>query len=115
MPRLMVLLLLLAVAGLPATASTVYKCSGADGRMTYQDAPCAKAQRQQTLQLSDRTTATSPVASVVPAPASASAAATISRLMLMTSGCSCSKRIPARIAWYNCAFLDNRSLPRSAV
>jgi len=51
MPHPSALLLLLAMTAAPAAAGTVYKCSGAGGRVTYQDAPCAKTQRQQTLQL----------------------------------------------------------------
>lgn len=60
MPHPGALLLLLAVTGAPAVAGTVYKCSGADGQAIYQDTPCAKTQRQQTLQLPDDTTAPSP-------------------------------------------------------
>jgi hypothetical protein len=66
MPRLTALLLLLAVG--PAAAGTVYKCSGAHGRVTYQDAPCAKSQQQQTLQLPDDTGAPSPPASAAAEP-----------------------------------------------
>jgi hypothetical protein len=68
MPHPSALLLLLAVTGTPAAAGTVYKCSGTDGRVIYQDTPCAKTQRQQTLQLSDDTTAPSPPASVATRP-----------------------------------------------
>lgn len=68
MPHPSALLLLLAVTGTPAVAGTVYKCSGTDGRVIYQDTPCAKTQRQQTLQLPDDTTAPPPPASVVTRP-----------------------------------------------
>ena len=68
MPHPSALLLLLAVTGTPAVAGTVYKCSGTDGRAIYQDTPCAKTQRQQTLQLPDDTTAPPPPASVVTRP-----------------------------------------------
>ncbi|MBT2143717.1 MULTISPECIES: DUF4124 domain-containing protein [unclassified Rhodanobacter] len=68
MPHPSALLLLLAVTGTPAAAGTVYKCSGTDGRVIYQDTPCAKAQRQQTLQLPDDTTAPSPPASAATRP-----------------------------------------------
>ncbi|MDE2307176.1 MAG: DUF4124 domain-containing protein [Xanthomonadaceae bacterium] len=63
MPRLSALLLLaLACIGLdlPAYASTVYKCSGRGGQLIYQDAPCARTQRQQTLQLPDTVAAPAP-------------------------------------------------------
>jgi hypothetical protein len=66
------LLLLLAIISVPAAAGTVYKCSGAGGQVTYQDAPCAKTQQQQTLQLSNDTTAAAP-----PAVASISTPATV--------------------------------------
>ena len=67
MPRPSALLLLLAM-NTPAVAGTVYKCSGTDGRAIYQDAPCAKTQRQQILQLPDDTTAPSPPVSVATTP-----------------------------------------------
>jgi hypothetical protein len=70
MSRLITLLLLLVVTGGPAIAGTVYKCSGAGGQVTYQDAPCAKTQQQQTLQLSNDTS--------VPVPSSAAASAPVS-------------------------------------
>ncbi|MEO8999698.1 MAG: DUF4124 domain-containing protein [Rhodanobacter sp.] len=69
MQRLATLLLLLAfISG--SAAGTVYKCSGAGGQVTYQDAPCAKTQQQQTLQLSNDTAAAAPAAvASTPAPA----------------------------------------------
>ena len=70
MPRLITLLLLLVVTGGPATAGTVYKCSGTGGQVTYQDAPCAKTQQQQTLQLSNDSSAPLPSTSAASAPAS---------------------------------------------
>lgn len=68
MPHPGALLLLLAVTGAPAVAGTVYKCSGADGQVIYRDTPCAKTQRQQTLQLPDDTTVPSPPASATARP-----------------------------------------------
>lgn len=44
--------LLLAVIT-PAAASTVYKCTGAGGAVTYQDAPCPRTQQQQAIHLVD--------------------------------------------------------------
>ncbi|MGO4700911.1 DUF4124 domain-containing protein [Dyella sp. 2RAB6] len=58
MRRLILSLLLLSpLAALPAGAATVYKCTGADGRVTFQDRPCARAQRQDVVQLADPTPA----------------------------------------------------------
>jgi hypothetical protein len=68
MPHPSALLLLLAVTGTPAVAGTVYKCSDANGQVIYQDTPCAKTQRQQTLQLPDDTAAPSPPASAATRP-----------------------------------------------
>jgi hypothetical protein len=48
---LLLALLVLRIAGSPAMADTVYKCVGSRGELIYQDAPCAKTQKQQTLQL----------------------------------------------------------------
>lgn len=62
-------LLLLSVAP-AATASTVYKCTGHDGQVSYQGTPCPATQRQQTLQLPDRQPAMP-----APAPAAATVAA----------------------------------------
>ncbi len=47
------LLLLLPLGAMPAVATTVYKCTGADGRVIFQDKPCARSQRQDTIQLAD--------------------------------------------------------------
>ena len=44
--------LLLAVIT-PAAAGTVYKCTGAGGAVTYQDAPCPRTQKQQSIHLVD--------------------------------------------------------------
>ncbi len=44
--------LLLAVIT-PAAAGTVYKCTGAAGAVTYQDAPCPRTQKQQAIHLVD--------------------------------------------------------------
>ncbi|RDJ00551.1 DUF4124 domain-containing protein [Dyella solisilvae] len=46
-------LLLLVIASAPASAAITYQCTGADGRVSYQDKPCASGQRQQTLQLDE--------------------------------------------------------------
>ena len=52
MGRRPLLLLLLLPLGLPvAGATTVYKCTGSDGRVTFQDRPCARAQRQDIIEL----------------------------------------------------------------
>lgn len=53
MNRLRRLLLVPLAVALPATATTVYKCTGTDGAVVYQDEPCAKSQRQQPVHLSD--------------------------------------------------------------
>lgn len=46
-----VLLLWVLSCSLPAAATTVYQCTAADGRTTYQDSPCPDTQRQQRLPL----------------------------------------------------------------
>lgn len=53
-------LLALSVIASPVLAGTVYKCIGSRGELIYQDAPCPKTQKQQTLHLSDSTAAPSP-------------------------------------------------------
>jgi hypothetical protein len=58
-------LLLLLAATAPAAAGTVYKCTGHDGRVSYQGSPCPSGQRQQALQLSDRQPAPPPPAATV--------------------------------------------------
>lgn len=62
------LLVLLLIAATPAVAGTVYKCTGHDGRVSYQGMRCAAGQRQQTLQLSDRHPAAPPPIATVAAP-----------------------------------------------
>ncbi|RAO75841.1 DUF4124 domain-containing protein [Dyella jiangningensis] len=52
MIRLCILVLLLSL-GAPARAGTAYQCTTADGKVIYQDKPCAAGQRQRTLQLDD--------------------------------------------------------------
>ncbi len=52
MNRLCALALFLLIS-MPAAAGTAYKCSAADGRVVYQDKPCASNQRQETVQLDD--------------------------------------------------------------
>lgn len=47
-------------------ATTVYKCTGNDGKVIFQDSPCGKAQRQQTLDLPDVPTQPEPVAAPQP-------------------------------------------------
>jgi hypothetical protein len=64
MHRLPALLLMLVVVSGPVAAGTVYKCLSADGQTSYQDAPCAKTQQQQALQLPDDRAAPSPPASM---------------------------------------------------
>lgn len=44
-------LLLLAACGSAAHAQQVYRCTDAQGRVAYQDRPCASGQQQQSLQL----------------------------------------------------------------
>lgn len=73
--RGLLFLLLLSVA--PAAAgTTVYKCTGHDGKVSYQGMPCSAMQRQKTLTLSDRqpTPAPAPAAPVADTPAPAIAA-----------------------------------------
>ncbi|WP_266159840.1 DUF4124 domain-containing protein [Dyella silvatica] len=66
------LLMLLTCMARPVTAATVYKCSGHGGQVVYQDAPCAKSQQQQTLNLHDEAPGPSPAAApLVPQQASA--------------------------------------------
>lgn len=61
MRRLRLALLLLLPLGVPAAgATTVYKCTGADGRVIFQDKPCARAQRQETIELADPAPAAPP-------------------------------------------------------
>jgi hypothetical protein len=48
MRQLFLLMLLIPV---PAMAGTAYKCTAANGAVVYQDAPCAKGQRQEMLDL----------------------------------------------------------------
>jgi len=55
-----------------AIGDTVYKCTGASGAVTYQDAPCPRAQKQQSIQLVDRQPAPTPAPP--PAPAAADVA-----------------------------------------
>ncbi|SFK57565.1 DUF4124 domain-containing protein [Rhodanobacter glycinis] len=73
--RGLLFLLLLSVA--PAAAgTTVYKCTGHDGKVSYQGMPCSAMQRQKTLTLRDRqpTPAPAPAAPVADTPAPAIAA-----------------------------------------
>lgn len=63
------LLLLLLLAAASAKATTVFKCTAADGTVGFQDHPCDAHVRQQRLQLQDAAPASA-------APAEASAAAT---------------------------------------
>ncbi|SFR92378.1 protein of unknown function [Dyella sp. OK004] len=63
---LALLLWLLPCVALPMGGTTVYKCTGSDGKVTFQDSPCGKAQRQQTLDLPDVATQPTPVAAASP-------------------------------------------------
>ncbi|KRF01943.1 hypothetical protein ASG87_10590 [Frateuria sp. Soil773] len=63
-------LLLLSCCGLPAAATTVFKCQGADRRVIYQDHPCARDQRQQALQLPEAPLPAPPPTAPAAAPAS---------------------------------------------
>ncbi|TCV96160.1 uncharacterized protein DUF4124 [Luteibacter rhizovicinus] len=51
----------------PAGAETIYKCVGANGLPSYQQQPCAKGQKQNTIQLQDSAPASGQVAPM-PAP-----------------------------------------------
>jgi hypothetical protein len=64
-----VLAIALLAAG-AATGETVYKCE-ADGRTIYQQAPCARNQRQQAIHLRDAAPASAPAPRAPPAPAAA--------------------------------------------
>ncbi|WP_266172119.1 DUF4124 domain-containing protein [Dyella subtropica] len=57
---LALLLLLLPFSATPVGATTVYKCTGGDGKVIYQDAPCTKAQHQQTIDLPDQPSVAQP-------------------------------------------------------
>lgn len=68
-------LLVLAVLAAPATAQTrVYKCTGANGRVSFQDTPCSRRSRQQTLRMPTPPPAVPPPASAATAPPPAAAA-----------------------------------------
>ena len=58
---------LLLATSAPTAGETVYKCTGANGAVTYQDAPCPRAQKQQPIHLVD--TQPEPAAAPPPAPA----------------------------------------------
>ena len=55
-------LLLLPLGAAPAAATTVYKCTGGDGRVVFQDKPCSRTQRQETIALGDPGPTTPPPA-----------------------------------------------------
>ncbi|RDD82143.1 DUF4124 domain-containing protein [Dyella tabacisoli] len=59
-----------------ASAATVYKCSGNSGQVVYQDAPCAKHQQQQTLNLRDDSAPIAPSTPSAPSAPAAQATAT---------------------------------------
>lgn len=63
---LALLLWLLPCVALPLGTTTVYKCTGSDGKLTFQDSPCGKTQRQQTLDLPDVATQPAPTAATPP-------------------------------------------------
>jgi len=56
------LLALLLLSTVPAMAGTAYQCTAANGKVSFQDKPCAAGQRQQLLQLDD----SQPVATPIP-------------------------------------------------
>lgn len=63
MSRSLLLTLLLLPLSLPAAGATVvYKCTGSDGRVTFQDKPCARTQRQDTIELTDPSPTAAPPA-----------------------------------------------------
>lgn len=75
MVRASVVLLLWLVAS-SAFAGTAYQCTAGDGRVTYQDHPCGKGLRQQTMQLDDSQPSSPPppaAADASPAPARSAA------------------------------------------
>jgi hypothetical protein len=51
-----------------ARAETVYKCVGADGRVTYQQTACPRTQKQQTIELQDSEPAAPAATPVAPPP-----------------------------------------------
>jgi hypothetical protein len=58
------LLMLLLLPSLPAVAGTAYQCTDSNGKVSFQDKPCASGQHQKELQLDDSQPYTPP-----PAPA----------------------------------------------
>lgn len=50
-----------------ATATTIYECTAADGRVIYQDTPCRPGQQQRTMQVADAPSSPPPAATP-PAP-----------------------------------------------
>lgn len=64
---------LLLCVGAPAAATTVYKCTAANGAVIYQGEPCAKTQHQQPIQLIDEGPAAVPVPAPDPTPVTAPA------------------------------------------
>lgn len=77
MTRRGLLFLLLLFVAPAATATTVYKCTGHDGRVSYQGTPCSATQQQKTLTLTDRqpTPVPAPAATVADTPTPAPAIA----------------------------------------
>jgi len=59
--------------------TTIYECTAADGRVTYQDTPCPAGQRQHTMQVADAPPAPLP-ATAPPAPAAPPAPTAPARL-----------------------------------
>jgi hypothetical protein len=73
------LLLCLCLSGFAqhVAAATVYKCSDRQGRVVYQDTPCARSQTQQQLQFNDQAPSVPPAASAPPPPPAAAPVPTI--------------------------------------
>jgi hypothetical protein len=65
--RLLLPLMLLLAAGAVPAQTVAYQCTGSDGRVTYQDKPCAKNQRQRAIPLPGDDAG--PAAAPAPAPA----------------------------------------------
>jgi len=63
MVRLCILILSVLISS-SALGSTAYQCIGADGKVTFQDKPCAAGQRQQKIQLDDSQPSAPPPAAV---------------------------------------------------
>jgi hypothetical protein len=80
---ILLLICALALGVQPAAATSVYKCTDARGQTSYQDAPCARTQRQQQISLQDQAPAAAVSAKASAPPASMAPPATSARLPRM--------------------------------